>query len=213
MIAVHFLQENMKPRNGHEKPWVVGEKRTKRGQLAMCARGYHFCPTWEDAIRGGFLYGPIACIVEVDDDAEVEYYKGVSRSRKLLVAVNVEREMRLFAADEAARALRAYEKRTGMKADPHSWAAVKAARDYADQKITATKLAAAKAAAWDIARGAARGAAGAAAWDAAWAAAWDAAQDAAGDAAWDAAWKRFSARMAKTTGWKSVRGKMVQVKR
>lgn len=156
MLAVHFLQADMRPRKGTEEPCKVGETRTIKGELRLCERGYHYSPTWASALLGGYLYGPIACVVEVELGGPSDEYKGVSRSRKLIKAVNVEKEMRLFAADEAARGLRLVEKRTGTKADPRSWAAVKAARAHAAGKITDAQLAAAWAAARDAAWDAAR---------------------------------------------------------
>ena len=99
---------------------------------------------------------------------------------------DVERRVRLWLADCAARVLPIFEKER--PADPHVREAIVAARDYARGRITA----AARAAAWDAARdaawAAAKAAAKAAARDAARAAAWDAAWDAAWAAAWDAAW-------------------------
>ena len=62
-----------------------------------------------------------------------------------------------------------------------------AARRFAHGEITRQELAAARAAAWDVACAAAGDAAWAAAWATARAAAWDAARAAAWAAAWDAA--------------------------
>ena len=107
---------------------------------------------------------------------------------------DIERRLRLWMADCAARVLHIYEKQ--VPDDPRVRTAIETARQYARGEVDA----AARAAAGDAARAAARDAAGAAAWDAAGAAAWDAAWaaardaagaaawDAAGDAAWDAAW-------------------------
>jgi hypothetical protein len=92
----------------------------------------------------------------------------------------VERKLRHFMADCAARVLH-------IANDPRSTAAVVASREYAEGRITAGQLDAARDAAWDAARDAARDAAWDAAWDAARDAAWDAARDAARDAAWAAA--------------------------
>jgi hypothetical protein len=104
-----------------------------------------------------------------------------------------DRVMRLMAADFAEAALPIYEKKYPKDDRPRK--AIKAARDFANGKITAQERAAAGDAAWDAARAAARAAAGDAAWDAARAAAgaaagdasWDAARAAAGAAAWAAA--------------------------
>ena len=89
----------------------------------------------------------------------------------------VERAIRLWLADCAARVLHIFERYYPSDARPRD--AIKATRDFANGKIDD----AAWAAAWDAARAAARDAARAAAR----AAAWDTAGAAAGDTAWAAA--------------------------
>lgn len=160
IFAVHFLHSDMRSLYGTERPWEVGETRAIDGELVLCERGYHYCHDWGAALRGGYLYGPMACIVEVDDAGPKDENKGVSATRRLVEVYNVEREMRLFAADEAERALRRWQDRSGTNADGRSWAAVRAARAFAHGEISPEQLAAASDAAWD--------AASAAAWDAAW---------------------------------------------
>ena len=104
---------------------------------------------------------------------------------------DIERRLRLFAADCAARVLHLYE-RSGKSDAPRN--AIIAARLHARGEIDDAARAAARSAAWAAAWDD-RAAAWAAARDAAWAAAWDAA----GDAAWDAeeSWQmdRLIARM------------------
>jgi hypothetical protein len=107
---------------------------------------------------------------------------------------NCDTVARLMAADFAEEVLPIWQK---YSADKRPELAIKAARDFAHGRITASERAAAGDAAWDVAGAAAWAAAGAAAWAAAWAtagaaawaaardAAWAAARDAAGDAAWD----------------------------
>jgi len=93
---------------------------------------------------------------------------------------DVERRLRLWTADCAARVLHIYEK-TGKSPAPR--AAIVAARQFARGEISDVARAAAfdvaRAAAFDVARAAAR----AAAWVAAWAADFDAAGAAAGESA------------------------------
>ena len=120
---------------------------------------------------------------------------------------DVERRMRLWLADCAARVLPIFEKECPDDARPRQ--AIIAARRFARGETDAAAWAAAWAAAmasaemdaawaaamnaawdaaWAAARDAAWDAARAAAMNAAWDAAWDAARDAAWDAAWAAAW-------------------------
>ena len=113
-----------------------------------------------------------------------------------------DRVMHLMAADFAEAALPIYEKKYPKDDRPRK--AIKAARDFANGKITEKERAAAWAAAWAAAGAAARAAAGAAAWAAAGAAAgaaaWAAARAAAGAAAGAAA--RAAARAAAwAAGW------------
>jgi hypothetical protein len=111
----------------------------------------------------------------------------VARSDK-----DVERRLRLWMADCAARVLHIYENHA--PADKRVRDAITAARAYARGEISYAARAAARDAARDAARAAgaaagaaARAAARAAAWDADWDADWDA-RAAARAAAWDAAW-------------------------
>ena len=190
IYAVHFTGLDFRPQNGTEKPWKIGETRTISGRLELCQRGYHYSPSWEAAILGGYLYGPLACIVEVEQDGPSDEYKGGSATRRLVEAYDVTKPMRLFASDEATRALRRWEKRSGKRADKRSWAAVKAAREHAAGIITDNHLAGARDAAWAAALAAARDAARAAA------------RAAAPDAARAANAKRFATAMHEATGWR-----------
>ena len=110
-------------------------------------------------------------------------------SRLARTNADVERRLRLWIADCAARVLHIYEA-TETSDAPRK--AIVARRRFARGEIDAIALAAAWAAAWDAARAAAgdaaRAAAGAAAWAAAWDAAWAATWDAAWAATWDATW-------------------------
>jgi len=187
--AYHFLQADMTAGSGDEKPWEIGEERTIKDKksIKLCEYGYHSSPTLWDCLN--YASGPIACLVEISKpigtDETKDQRKAVSASRKLIKAVNVERELRLFACDCAERVLHIYEKNNSSKAPRKAIAVV---RRFADGKATTEELAAA----WDAAQ-AARAAARDAAQDAARAArdaAWVAAQDAAwyaARAAWDAA--------------------------
>jgi hypothetical protein len=120
-----------------------------------------------------------------------------------------DRVARLFAADCAERALRR-ERRCGREPDSRSWAAVRAARTFANGTISDEDLAASRAAAWEAASAAAweaaweasSAAAWEAAWAASWAAAWEAARAAAREAARAASW---AAAWAAETRWQAKR--------
>ena len=188
MRSYHWLRDDMTAGSGDEPAWTVGEQRTIEGELVLCRRGYHSSPTLYDGLE--YAQGNVACLVEIDtvfdSDDTAGRAKQVSRARKLLAAVNVERELRLWGCDCAERAL-LRERERGREPDAHSWEAIAVTRRYADGHATKAELAAAGAAAWAAAR-----AARDAAWDAAWAAARDAAWDAARAAARAAeiAWQR-----------------------
>ena len=107
---------------------------------------------------------------------------------------DVERRLRLWMADCAARVLHIYEK-TETSAAPRE--AIIATRQFARGEISAAARDAARAAA----SAAARAAASAAAWAAASAAAWAAAWDAARAAAWAAAWAARDAASAAEEAW------------
>ena len=188
MRAYHFLRADMTAGRGSEEPWALGEKRAlKGGVLRLCERGYHSSPTPWAALK--YAPGPVLCLVEIGGRNERDDTKQVSRSRRLLAAVNIERELRLFAADCAEQVLPLFEKAYPRDLRPRR--ALAAGRAFANGEISAAARSAAGAGAWAAAmaaaRDAARDAAMAAARAAAWAAAWDAAVDAAMDAAWAAA--------------------------
>jgi hypothetical protein len=201
MIAYHFLKADMKTGNGQEKAWTVGEERTHKAKtLVICVRGYHSSPSLWDALE--YAPGPMATVVEISEPEGRQDDKYVSRTRKLLCAVNIETELRQFAIDCAERAL-LREREEGREPDPRSWAALEAAKAFLRGEITPGELAAAR----DAAKAAAKAAAYAA-WAAAYAAAY-AARDAARDAAWDAAraaWAAaYAAARAAERAWQRAR--------
>ncbi len=183
MRACHFLRTDMTSGQGNEPPWAIGEERTIDGELDLCKRGYHSSPTWYDALQ--YAPGPVACIVEISDPVASDESKQVSRSRQLIAARNVERELRLFGCDCAERVLPTYERQ--YPGDNRPRQAIEVSRRYAEGQASAAELTAA----WADAR--------AAAWAAAWAAARDTATDAARAAARDAA--RDATDAARAAAW------------
>lgn len=150
MIAYHWLKDDMSAGRGNEKPWSVGEERTYKGRrpIKLCERGYHSSPTLFDALQ--YAPGNVACLVEVSEPITKDETKSASKTRKLLAAVNVERELRQFAIDCAERILLA-ERDNGREPDVRSWAAIEAARAYLRGEITPEELSAAYYAAYSAA--------------------------------------------------------------
>ena len=147
MKVYHFLKDDMTSSYGNEPAWKVGEKRTIKGKINLCSRGYHSSPSWYDALQ--YAPGSMACIVEVSKPVEQKNDKQVSHSRKLITAKDASRVLRLFACDCAERALK-----VAKVTDEHSWNEVKVSRDYANGKATDEELYVV----WYAARAAARAA-------------------------------------------------------
>ena len=161
MKAYHFLQADFRAGRSDEGPWKIGETRIipkiRRNKFILCQYGYHFCPTLYDALM--YTPGPLATLVEVPDEShfsEEDFPKSVSYQRTLIQAVNLDRDLRLFACDCAERTLHLFEREYPTDIRPRQ--AIEVSRRFAREKATNKELAAARAAAW------------AAAWDAAWAA-------------------------------------------
>lgn len=106
VYCVHFLRSDMRSSQGNEKPWKVGERREIDGEIALCERGYHYSPNFGAALLGGWLYGPMACIVRVDDSGPKDETKGVSPRRELVEVYDVGAALVQFAFEEADRAVR-----------------------------------------------------------------------------------------------------------
>ncbi len=191
----HFIDESGRAHGGYVPP-PVGEWEPPIDNPEPCLRGYHGSPTILAALR--YANGPILGRCEYrgvvwHDDGR----KFAARERRCVARVDASRLLWYFAAHVAEEAMHA-----AKWTDPRSWAATRAARDFADGKISDAALAAARAAALAAARDVAGAAAGAAALAAAGAAAlaaagaaaraaaWAAARDVAGAAAWDVACSR-----------------------
>ena len=146
MIAFHYLTESMKAGCGREPAWTLGEDRTIKSKkpLVLCQRGYHSSPTAWDGLP--YAPGPILCVVEISEpegmDVTEHEAKYVSRTRKLVAFVNIEKELRQFAIDCAERAL-LREREHGREPDARFWAAIEAAKAFLRGEITPEELAAA----------------------------------------------------------------------
>ena len=149
MKAYHFLTADMTAGQGSEGPWAVGEQRYIEGEIIPCERGYHSSPSLWQALT--YAPGPIACLVEIPrKGTKREFDKAASPSRKLLAAVNIESDLRLFAADCAEHVLWIYERDYPNDARPRQ--AIAATRAYAAGEIGDAAWAAAQAAAWAAAQ-------------------------------------------------------------
>ncbi|KKN58429.1 hypothetical protein LCGC14_0552420 [marine sediment metagenome] len=154
---------------------VVGKTYEHTGELKICASGLHASKELLDALE--YAPGSVLCRVEISGDLQHQDDKMIGRKRKVLWAVDIEKQLHTFACDCAERALKR-ERKAGREPDARCWKAIEVKRKWINGKATDEELAAA----WDAARDAARAAARAAARDAARDAAWAAARA----AAWDA---------------------------
>src|SRR3990167_2127229 len=184
--AWHFLRDDMRSGSGAEPAWTEGEERTITGRLKLCDRGYHSSPTPWDALQ--YAPGSMLCLVEISEPVKRDKDKAVSRTRRLVRAINIERELRLFACDCAESAVEIVRTR-GAKPDPRSLAAIATARRFANGGASVEELDAAAPSAAEAARAAAEAAW--AAW-AAWAAAEAASAARAARAAAEAAKAQFN---------------------
>ena len=138
--ACKFLRSDHYSGRGSEPAWQVGETRRLEGELAICSRGYHSSPSWLDALY--YAPGPVAALVEIAEPEEPELRqsnKTCSREQTVLAMCDVSRELRLFAADCAERAL-LRERERGREPDARSWAAIEATRQFVAGTITNEQL-------------------------------------------------------------------------
>ena len=181
-----FTNEDGSSCNGGSGKWVRNRWRSVKGGIVPCSNGLHLCRE-QDLLH---WFGPKLWIAEVDVGGEIveQSDKFVVRRARVVEHVETwnERTARLFACDCAQKAMDLVG-----SPDPRSLTAIEVARRYAQGKATRDELAAARAAARDVALDATL--------DAAWAAARDAALDAAWAAARAAAWAAWAA--AGTTAW------------
>ena len=148
MKAYHFLRADMTAGSGNEQPWTVGETRRYRGKIKLCEFGYHSSPSPVTALE--YASGPMLCLVEVSKPTQRDASKQVSTRRRLIKAVNVERELRLLACRIAEDVLPLFERQFPNDKRPRE--AIACARGFAYGKATAEELDAARTAAWAAAR-------------------------------------------------------------
>ena len=191
-----FAEKDELP-HGDGRPVVIGEKLTVEPPIELCKKGLHASREIMQALK--YATGSLLFRVRLSGEILEDEDKLAATERTALSRVDLEKTFRLFAADCAERALKR-ERKKGREPDARSWAAIVAARDFAEGKITKQDLDAA----WKAAKAAARGAARDAALDAAWEAARDDAWDAAWDAAWEAA-REAAMEAARGSAWEAAR--------
>ena len=140
--AYHFLNADMTASSGNEPRWEIGETRTIAAtkRIKLCAYGYHSSPTLWDALQ--YANGPVACLVKVGKSYASNKSpapKNVHAKRTLIKAVNIDRELRLFAADCAEHVLCLFEREHPVDSRPR--AAIDMARNFANRKATKQELA------------------------------------------------------------------------
>jgi hypothetical protein len=153
--AYHFICADLRSGEdivgGRDEPWRLGDMRTYvpvrldagDGEF-VSETGYHSSSSLWDAMM--LADGPIACAVEILEplsiggDIEQGYFQ-ISRSRKLIAAIDVSRELRQFACTCAERVLSIFE--TAYPRDDRPRRAINIARDYARQRATTEDLGAA----------------------------------------------------------------------
>lgn len=99
MKAYRFLREDMRGDWGKRVPWEVGEERTIASNRDLRLSGFSSSPTLWDALQ--WAAGPMACLLEVPEPLPLSSVARMQASAacKLLKAVNVQRQLQLFAAD------------------------------------------------------------------------------------------------------------------
>lgn len=139
ILAWHFLKANMTTTSGHDtKPWKVGQKRSVHGPLIICKHGFHSSPTPGDA--GPYAPGSMLCLVEISQPADTQPDKYVSRTRKLLQAVDVSALQREIVCDLADE-LMAQEEAAGLTVPQACKDSVAAGRAYLRGEINDEELA------------------------------------------------------------------------
>ena len=166
--AWHFLASDKRFGYGDGNLAAPGYVYSVDGPIALCSWGLHFSVRALDAVE----YAPGSWVGRViaSGDIILGDDKGVATHRQYLWIADATETLRAFSRWSALQVI-------------NMWDAPDIVRRYLESGDESLRTAA-RAAAWDAARGAAR----AASRGAAWAAAWDAARAAARAAAWDAAW-------------------------
>ena len=131
-LCWHFLpNDGVVPRLNVKA--TKGLKLHHEGKVELCASGLHASVKLMDAL--GFAPGSILERVRVSGTILTDTDKLVASDRETLWIGNVEKELRLFACDEAEAALKA-ERKAGREPHQDSWNAVKVTRDWVAGKAS-----------------------------------------------------------------------------
>lgn len=145
------LAEDGSAHHGGSGKWPLpkneqpGEWLNIKGEIIPCLNGLHVCEKL-DLVH---WLGPAIFVCEIDGEIVRDANKSVVAKARLVSRIDTwnERTARLFAADCAEKAIRDWEKASGLKCDPRSREAIRAAREFANGNMTEAAYSAARSAA------------------------------------------------------------------
>ena len=152
--AWHFLKADGRSSEGRRRPSRDGAIERHRGRLVPCESGLHSSPTPWDALC--YAPGPLLSRVLIPEVGEHTLTHGnpidkyVSTRRLRVQTLDISRELRLFACDEAEAALDRVAARGGT-IDQRSRDAVAVARRFAVGEASEADMSAAASASWSAA--------------------------------------------------------------
>ena len=138
-----FVQSDLRSKNGHEAPWVVGEWRKHEGGLAMCGQGFHYCKDALDSLK--YVYGDRWFMVEVRGEEQTEGNKTVACEMRLVREIPMKAVAVRFALACAGMVLDKFESKYPDDDRPRK--AMEAAKAWLDNPTEANRSAASAASA------------------------------------------------------------------
>ena len=142
-MGFKFVQSDLRSKNGHEAPWVVGEWRKHEGALAMCGQGFHYCKDALDSLE--YVYGDRWFMVEVRGEEQTEGNKTVACEMRLVREIPMKAVAVRFALACAGMVLDKFESKYPDDDRPRK--AMEAAKAWLDNPTEANRSAARSAAA------------------------------------------------------------------
>ena len=141
-MGFKFVQSDLRSKNGHEAPWVVGEWRKHEGALAMCEQGFHYCKDALDSLK--YVYGDRWFMVEVRGEEQTEGNKTVACEMRLVREIPMKAVAVRFALACAGMVLDKFESKYPDDDRPRK--AMEAAKAWLDNPTEANRSAAGSAA-------------------------------------------------------------------